>query len=203
MNETLIGLLATLAVIVGGNVLVILVRGRYPEIADRLVRYLPLMVAVASARDREATIRRLIEEVIRLESTEAIPARLAAKALAEAPKPPTASKTPPMPVLVLALTTLVGCTPQQRADARRIGVPVAEVVGGTCEQISGVLGADVRPYVEFACTVVRGVGSVLSNMGTDGGPTIDRPDGPPVKMIVRVYLDGGHEAVPFEGEGSK
>jgi hypothetical protein len=200
MNETLIGLLVTLAVIIGGNLLVVLVRKHHPEAADRLVRYLPLMAAAASSRDREAAIRRLVEEVIRLESEEAAKARAAAIVLATTPKPPTAEKTTTPPVIpgavfALAILAIGGCTPQQRADARRTGVPVAEVVGGTCEQISGVLGADVRPYVEFACTVVRGVGSVLSNMSTDGGPAIDRPDGPPVKMIVRVYLDGGQEAV--------
>lgn len=194
MSDTLVALLVTLAVIVGGNVLIVATRERFPGLADRVARYLPAMITAASSKDREAAIRRLIDEVVRLESTEAIPAQLAAKALAVTPKPPTASKLPPMPLLlVLALAmSLVGCTPAQRAQAKTSGVPIATVAGGVCEQVSGVMRDDVGgAFVEFACMVVRGAASVLNNLDSSNRVAVDRPDGPPVRVVVRVYLEGG------------
>jgi hypothetical protein len=208
MNETLIALLVTLAVVVGCNVLAVVVRKRHPGLADKIVRYAPLMAAAASSKDREVAIRNLLAEVLLLESTEAKHARQAALALIAKPKPPTADEPPkpqaPKPpttlggslcFAVLALS-LVSCTPAERAQAKAIGVPVAQVVGGVCEQISGVMRDDVGgAFVDFACTVVRAAGSVIGNLDTRGGVAVDMPDGPPVKVTVRVYLEGGRTEV--------
>lgn len=195
MNETLIALLVTLAVVVGGNLLVVALRARHPLLADRLVRYLPAMAAAASSKDREAAIRRLVEAVA---AEELGAAKIAARELARESKPPSASKLPPMPVLALLVASLafVGCTPQQKAQAKAFGVPVAQVVGGVCEQISGVTRDDIGgAFVDFACTVVRAAGSVIGNLDSSSRVAVDMPDGPPVKVTVRVYLEGGRTEV--------
>lgn len=191
--STLHILVLSLAFVVAGNLLAVIVRKRHPMLADRLVRYLPLMAAAASSKDREAAIARLIEEVIRLESIDAVPAKIAAADVAGAPKPSSASKVPPMPVLVVCVLALVGgsgCTAQQRLEAKTVGAPIAKIAGAVCEQVASTVD---DPWAYFSCSIVKAGASVLDNLSADGRVTIEREEGPRVVFTVRVAKEGAEQ----------
>ncbi len=200
-TQEIILLVVALIPVVGNLLALVFRRLGWFGAADWTVKLTPLALVAASSKTREEAIRRTLEEVMKLGDEGTMRAKLAALEVATEEKPPSASRLPPMPIFALAL--LCSCVPilgcgASRAEVRdgvqTYGVPAAQISGAVCDRIAAATGEE---WVDFACTIVKGAASVLGNLDSGGGVTIDKPDGPPVKITVRVRAE---DADAFEAQ---
>lgn len=167
-----------------GNIIALVLR-RYGHhvAADWVVRMTPIAVVAASSRTREEAIRRVVEEVSRLDAPASEGAREAARELIVTPPPPSAAKLPPLPILlfVTGCTPLlcVACTPQQAQTAVEVTTVATDIAGAVCDELET---PDSSPIVRMLCRAADVAGEVIGRTSTeDGGvqvPEVQRVEVP-------------------------